>query len=462
MKRFNLFYSLIIIFCLSIINVKGQSNDSTIIRKFFNEALSDSKAYNWLDELVNGIGGRLSGSPEAAKAVEWAKKKMMEAGADTVILQPVMVPHWVRGAKEVGKIIDKGNDQVVPVTALGGSVATPKEGISATVIEVHDFDELKKLGTEKIKGKIVFYNHPFDQRYYNTFGAYSEAGRYRWAGPSEAARYGAVASICRSMAQNNDDFPHTGAMGYNDSLPKIPCAAISTNGANLLSKIIKANPETKFFLKQNCQMLDSVLSYNVVGVIRGTAPDSTEKEIITVGGHLDSWETGKGANDDGPGVAQSIEVIRLFKTTGIKPKRTIHAVAFMNEENGLRGGRKYAALAVQNKEKHLAAIESDEGSFTPFGFGLDMTDEKREIIRKWRDLFTPYNIWNFEEKYGGADISPLDTLKVPQIGLSVDSQRYFDYHHAGSDTFDKINRRELELGAAAMASLAFLLSQYGL
>ena len=449
----------LLICSLAISNINAQNNDSLIVSKFFSEALSNSKGYYWLDELVNKIGGRLSGSPEAAKAVEWAKKTMIEAGADTVFLQPVMVPHWVRGEKEVGKIIEKGNSQAVPITALGGSVATAKDGITATIIEVHDFDELKKLGEAKIKGKIVFYNHPFYQSHFNTFAAYSEAGKYRWAGPSEAARYGAIAAVCRSMAQNNDDFPHTGAMGYNDSLPKIPCAAISTNGANLLSRILKANPETKFFLKMNCQIMDSVLSYNVVGAIKGT---ERPEEIIVVGGHLDSWETGKGAHDDGAGVAQSIEVLRLFKTLGIKSKRTIRAVAFMNEENGLRGGKKYAELAEKNKEHHIAAIESDEGGFTPFGFGLDMDSLKRKTIQKWRTLFAPYNINNFEEQYGGADISPLEKQGVPQIGLAVDSQRYFDYHHAASDTFDKVNRRELELGAAAMASLIYLLSQYGL
>jgi hypothetical protein len=437
----------------------AQSSDSLIIHKIFSEALSNSKGYSWLDELVNGTGGRLSGSPEAAKAVEWAKKKMKEAGADTIILQPVLVPHWVRGEKEIAKIIEKGNTQVIPITALGGSIATSKEGITASIIEVHDFDELKKLGETKIKGKIVFYNHPFDQSFYNTFNAYSEAGKYRWSGPSEAARYGAIASICRSMAQNNDDYPHTGAMGYNDSLPKIPCAAISTNGANLLSRIIKANPDTKFYLKLNCQALDSMISYNVIGEIKGS---EHPEEYILVGGHLDSWETGKGANDDGSGVTQSMEVLRLFKTLGIKPKRTIRAIAFMNEENGLCGGKKYAELAEQNKEKHIVAIESDEGSFTPFGFALDMTNEKKQSIQKWRNLFLPYNIWNFEEEYGGADISPLKKLNVPQIGLAVDSQRYFDYHHAASDTFDKVNRRELELGAAGMASLIYLLSEYGL
>ncbi len=435
--------------------------DSTILKKIYNEEMLNGKAYSWLYDLTTKIGGRLSGSPEAAKAVEWAKKTMQEAGADSVWLQPVWVPHWVRGEKETGKIIDaKGNEQAVPITALGMSIATPKEGIKATIIEVHSFDELKKLGTEKIKGNIVFYNHPFDQTFVNTFDAYSEAGRYRYIGASEAARYGAVASIVRSMSSSDNDFPHTGAQGYNDSLPKIPCAAISTNGANLLSMILKADANTKFFLKQSCQLLDSVLSYNVVGEIKGT---EHPEEIIVVGGHLDSWETGKGANDDGSGVVQSIEVLRLFKALGIKPTRTVRAVAFMNEENGLKGGRKYAELAEKNKEKHIAAIESDAGGFSPQGFGLNMKPELKEKFVPWKKLFLPYEIWNWEGDGDGADISPMTrTGKVPGIGLIVNSQRYFEIHHAATDVIENVNKRELHLGAAAMSSLIYLLSAYGL
>jgi carboxypeptidase Q len=457
MRKFIFFLS--IYFLASIAYVKGQNADSVAIKKFFNEALTNSVAYKNLDHLANDIGGRLAGSPEAAKAVEWARKAMMGAGADTVWLQECTVPHWVRGEKEKGTIFYKNESRDVPVCALGESIATPKYGIKATVVEVKDFEDLKKLGKEKIQGKIVFYNHPFDQTFISTFDAYGEAVKYRWAGPSEAARYGAVASIVRSMAQNLDDFPHTGGMGYNDSLPKIPCAAISTNGAELLSSIIKSNPKTEFFLKQSCHMLDSVKSYNVIGEIKGSR---YPEEFIVVGGHLDSWETGKGANDDGTGVSASIEVIRLFKATGVKPQRTIRAVAFMNEENGLKGGEKYGEQALQKKENHIAAIESDEGGFLPMGFGLNMPEEKIKKIQSWKNIFLPYGIYYFERDGDGADVSPLTKAGVPGIGLHVNSQRYFDYHHAAIDTFDKVNRRELEMGAAAMAALIYLISEYGL
>jgi carboxypeptidase Q len=440
--------------------VSAQNNDSLMFRKIYGEALTNGKAYTWLNDLTTKIGGRLSGSPQAAQAVEWARKTMIEAGADSVWLQECMVPHWVRGEKESGVIIQSnGKKQQVPVCALGMSIATPKEGITAQVIEVHSFDELKEMGSEKVKGKIVFYNHPFDQKFINTFEAYGEAVKYRGSGASEAARYGAVASITRSMSSSDNDFPHTGAMGYNDSLPKIPCAAISTNAANLLSRILKSDPKTKFFLKQSCQTLDSVKSYNVVGAIKGSAHP---EEIIVVGGHLDSWETGRGANDDGSGVVQSIEVLRLFKALGIRPKRTIRAVAFMNEENGGMGGKKYAELAQLNNEIHIAGLESDAGGFTPKGFGLGMPEEKKQAVKKWAPLFLPYNIYDFDHEGDGSDISPLRKQKVPLIGLHVDSQPYFEIHHAFTDNMDNVNRRELLLGAASLASLIYLLQEYGL
>src|SRR5689334_9167555 len=295
----------LIIFSLHV-KVIAQKDDSLMLRKIYSEVLVNGKAYDYLHDLTKTVGGRLSGSPQAEQAVKLVEKQMKEAGADSVWLQEVKVPHWVRGEKEKGTILrSDGKKEDVPVCALGMSVATPSNGITAQVIEVHDFDELKKLGQEKIKGKIVFYNHPFNQTFVNTFEAYGEAVRYRWAGASEAARYGAVASITRSMSSSDNDYPHTGSMGYNDSLPKIPAAAISTRGANLLSKALKEDAGIKFFLKQSCQLMDSVLSHNVVGAIKGS---EHPEEIIVVGGHLDSWDLAEGANDDGSGVVQSVEV----------------------------------------------------------------------------------------------------------------------------------------------------------
>ncbi|MFM2207046.1 MAG: hypothetical protein RL213_1021 [Bacteroidota bacterium] len=439
----------------------AQVNDSVALRKIYSEVLSNAKAYDWLRELSCDIGGRLSGSPEAAKAVEWTRKKLVEAGADTVYLQEVWVPHWERGEKEKASITDsKGFSQEVPVCALGGSIATPRAGVSASVVEVTDFRQLDSIGEKGVRGKIVFYNHPFDPKFVNTFEAYGEAVEYRWKGPSMAARYGAVGSIVRSMTLSQDDYPHTGSMRYIDSLPKIPCCAISTNGADLLSRILRSDKDVTFRFSMGCQQMDSALSHNVIGEIRGAEKPG---EVIVVGGHLDSWDTGDGAHDDGAGIVQSIEVIRTLKALGWKPKRTVRMVAFMNEENGTKGGKKYAEHVKEIQEHHVAAIESDAGGFVPFGLGLQMKEDKKSIVRSWAPLFRPYNIWNFDEEHGGADIGHIQTLNgTPLIGLVIESQRYFDVHHAAIDTFDRINKRELLLGAATMTSIAYLLSTYGL
>ncbi|MBW8050615.1 MAG: M20/M25/M40 family metallo-hydrolase [Cytophagales bacterium] len=453
----------------------GQTNDSLVIRKIFSEALSNGKSYELLDHLCNNIGGRLSGSPQAAKAVEWSKQVMEDFGFDRVFLQEVMVPHWVRGEKEYAEIIkSKGSESIaVPVCALGGSVGTGSKGITANVVEVHNFEELEKLGGKKLKGKIVFYNRPMDPTHITTFRAYSEAVDQRWAGAMEAAKYGAIGVVVRSMTLALDDHPHTGSMGYgNDSngyyedeisvekdINKIPAAAISTKGAELLSSLLKKDPGLQFHFKMSCQTLPDVKSYNVVGEIKGS---KFTEEIILVGGHLDSWDLGDGAHDDGAGCVQAIEVLRIFKALNIRPKRTIRAVLFMNEENGLRGGKKYAELAKTNKEKHIAAIESDGGGSSPRGFGVSGKTEQVDKIISWTKWFEPYGHYQITKGGGGADISPLKDQNVTLIGLRVDSQRYFDYHHAVTDTFDKVNKRELELGAAAMAALVYLLDEYGL
>ena len=438
----------------------AQSSDSIIIRKIYTEALSNGLAYGWLDHLVNNIGGRLSGSPEAEKAVLYVENELNAVNPDRIFKQDVMVPHWVRGAKETAEV-RMANKKTIPVSicALGGSISTPKEGIKAKMIEVKDFDELKKFGSELIKGKIVFFNHPMDPANYNTFKSYGEAVKYRWGGASQAAKYGAVGVVVRSMTLAYDDYPHTGAMGYVDTIPKIAACAISTKGAEILSNALKAEPQLDFIYKQNCRMLPDTLSYNVIGEIKGS---EYPEEIILAGGHLDSWETGKGAHDDGTGVVQCMEILNLFRKLNIHPKRTIRCIAYMNEENGGKGGEKYAELAKQNNEKNIVAIESDGGGTTPRGFSLKGDSLVSERIKQWSGLFVGYGIHEWEKGYGGADINHLENQGTFLIGLNVDSQRYFDYHHAASDTFDKVNKRELELGAASMAALMYLISEYGL
>ena len=418
------------------------------------------KSYEMLDYLSNKIGGRVTGSSQAAQAVDWTAKTMKEYDFDTVYLQQVKVPHWVRGEKETAEILfSKGQKQQVSICALGGSVATDSKGITANVIEVKSLEELQKIGKENIQGKIVFFNRPMDPTNIYTGKAYGNAVNQRSLGAIEAAKYGAIGVVVRSMTLKKDNFPHTGAMNYNDSIKKIPAIAISTEGADCLSHALENDPRVTFYLKTNCRILPDTISYNVIGEIKGS---QHPEEVVLVGGHLDSWDTGKGANDDGTGCVQSIEVLRLFKSLGIKPKRTIRAVMFMNEENGLRGGIKYGELAETNKENHIAAIESDAGGFSPKGFSIDADTKTIQTIQKWQYLFLPYDILKFYKGSGGADVSQINYKNTAKMELETDSQRYFDYHHAASDTFDKVNKRELELGAATMAALVYLISEYGL
>ncbi|AWI26732.1 M28 family peptidase [Flavobacterium pallidum] len=438
-----------------------QSTDEQQLKDIYQQALTNSECYSWLDHLTNTIGGRLTGSANAQKAVDYTQSELQKLGLDRVYLQEVMVPHWERGAKETAYIEISKKKISVPVCALGMSVATPEKGILAEVIEVHSIKELETLGTEKIKGKIVFFNRPMENALIEPMEAYRGAGDQRGSGPREASKYGAIGVIVRSLSLRLDDFPHTGATRYGD-IPKtqyIPGAAISTKGAELLSKSLKVNPHLKFFLKQSCKKYEDVLSYNVIGEIKGT--EHPEK-IMVVGGHLDSWDLGTGAQDDGAGVVQSMEVLRLFKILNYKPKNTIRAVLFMNEENGVRGGNKYNEQAQANKENHIFALESDSGGFTPRGFTIDADDTSLAKIQGWKPLFEPYQLHLFMKGHSGSDVEPLKSDRIVKVGLKPDTQRYFDYHHAANDTFEAVNKRELELGAAAMASLMYLMDQYGI
>lgn len=436
--------------------------DSEQIKSIYNTSLSNGKSYEWLDHLSNQIGGRLSGSYNAEQAVKYTKEELDLVGLDKVWLQPVMVPKWVRGNPEFAYIeIAPGETISVNICALGGSIATVMPGIKANLIEVNGIDELKALTPEQVNGKIVFFNRPMDETLINTFQSYGGCVDQRYAGAMEAGKLGAVGVIVRSMNLRLDDFPHTGSMTYGD-LPanqRIPSAAISTNHAELLSSMLKLDKNVKFYFKQNCSQQKDVQSYNVIGEITGS---EFPKEIIVVGGHLDSWDLGDGAHDDGAGCVQSMDVLRLLKESGIRPKRTIRVVLFMNEENGLRGGRKYAEEAERNGENHIFALESDSGGFTPRGFSFDCSDSNFQQILSWKPLFEPYLIHYFEKGGSGADIGPLKGNNNVLAGLRPDSQRYFDYHHASNDTFDAVNKRELELGAATMTSLVYLIDKYGI
>ncbi|WP_372793182.1 M20/M25/M40 family metallo-hydrolase [Lutibacter sp.] len=460
---FTLSFLMVLISCSKVKSNKEiqqtvNKTDSITIKQIFNSALNEGQSYQWLNVLSNDIGGRLSGSPEAQQAVEWGEKLMTDLDFDKVWLQPIMVPHWVRGEKEEAYFIVNNTKFNVPICALGGSISTLENGITGEVIEVKSLKEAEELG-EKLRGKIVFFNRPFDDTLIRTFQAYGGCVDQRYSGAMVTGKFGALGAIVRSMTNSIDDYPHTGVMSYGDLLEeeKVPTAAISTKAANLLSEYLKENPALKFYFKQSCKTLPDAPSFNVIGEITGS---EFPEKYITVGGHLDSWDLGDGAHDDGAGIVQSIEVARLLKLNGIKPKHTIRVVLFMNEENGSKGGEKYAEEAKKNNENHIAALESDSGGFTPRGFSFDANGENQKLFISWKSLLAPYGLHDMEKGGSGADIGPLKNDTISLFGYRPDSQRYFNYHHAETDTFDKVNKRELELGAASMTSLIYLLDTY--
>ncbi|WP_276480050.1 M20/M25/M40 family metallo-hydrolase [Paraflavitalea pollutisoli] len=447
--------------CLLIVTLPAlaRQDDSLLIRSISDEILVNGKAYENLRVLTKQVGARLSGSAGMYKAEAWGQKTLEQAGADKVWLQACMVPHWVRGGKDEAYIVGQPRNTPLDILALGNSAGTGPKGVKALVIVINSFDELE-LRKEEVKGKIVFYNYKFNNKLVKTFQAYGDAGKYRGQGPSRAAKYGAVAVLVRSMSNAADNNPHTGGTNYNDSFPKIPAAAVGLHDADKLASLVSANKNTTVYLKTLAQMLPDTIGHNVIGEWKGTEfPD----QIITIGGHLDSWDPAEGAHDDGAGCVQSIEVLRALKAIGYKPKRTIRIVLFANEENGLRGGTKYAQEAKEKGEQHYFALESDEGGFTPRGFGFTASEEQLAKIRQWAPLFRPYGVFELNAGGGGADIGPLNrTFKTPLAGLEPDSQRYFDIHHARSDVFEAVNKRELELGAVNMAALIYLVDKYGL
>jgi hypothetical protein len=456
------FFSLSLLFSIAL-SLSAQNDiekDAFALRKIYDLALTQGKSYEWLRTLTTVAPARLSGSPQAAAAVEFTRQMLDSMGVDRVELQPCMVPHWVRGKKEIVRVTQSvmgGFD--LHALALGGSGAG---SISGDVVEVKSIEELEKLGKSGVEGKIVFFNRPFNLTQINTFAAYSGAVDQRGVGPSKAAKLGAIAVMVRSMTNRLDDIPHTGGTRFEEGQKPIVAVAIATNDAERVSTLLQKS-KVSVYLETDCQILKDKPSFNVIADIRGSEKPN---EIIVIGGHLDSWDVAQGAHDDGAGCVQAMDVLYLMKKMGIQPKRTIRCVLFMNEENGLAGGKKYAEVAAANKtERALAALESDSGGFTPRGFRCDaeasVFEKYFKRLAKWSDLLSPYNL-ELRKGGGGADINPLKPQKTLLIGFEPDSQRYFDYHHTTTDTFDAINKRELELGAAAMTSLVFLLDKYGL
>jgi len=453
-------FTIIIFFSIYCANAQVTNNDSTICSTFFKQALNDDWAIAQLEYLVKNYPERLCGTKNSIAALEWSDKVLKNIGADSIFRQELMVPCWKRGIKEKGKIISKiSGTKNINVCALGNSIGTGPKGITANVVEVKNFEELKALGTEKVKGKIVFFNRAMDPSFYYTFQAYGGAANQRTRGASEAAKYGAVAVVIRSLTLSTDTFPHTGVMRYDTTVAKIPAFSVCTSNANELSDWLKNDGQLSLYLESNCEMLPEQKSYNLVAELKGS---DFPNEYITVGGHIDCWDNSDGAHDDGAGIIHSIEVLKLFKDLEIKPKHTIRIVMFMDEEMDQRGAKKYAEIAGKNNEKHIAAIESDRGGATPVGFSMDVADSVYKKVISWSKYFNNYGIFQLIRGGSGVDIGPLKKFGVPLFAIMPDSQRYFDYHHSGNDSFKSVNKRELQLGSASIAFMAFMIDKYGL
>jgi carboxypeptidase Q len=437
-----------------------RKDDAAVIEKIYSEALSDSTAFHNLRTLCTHYPGRICGTSQAAAAVEWSKEMLETMGLDTVWLQPVKVKRWDRGEPEVARVTsNRIGEHSLSVCAAGWSVGTGPDGLSSKVVMVSSRDELKALGEKGIRGKIVFFNQAMDPTHYYTFNSYGEAVWQRAVGASEAARFGAKAVLIRSLTEALDDYPHTGIMHYADSLSHIPALAVSTLGADSLADWLQSDPNLSLYVRNTSVELPETGSFNVIGEIRGTEKPG---EIIAFGGHLDAWDITQGAHDDGAGVIQTMEVLRLFKKLEIKPKHTIRIVVFMDEEVAQRGAAAYAEYVKASHEKHIAAIETDRGAFTPYGFSIDAPVQVLGEIERWRDLLKPYGIWSFERGGSGVDIRDLKPLGVPLLALITDSQRYFDYQHAATDTWRKVHPRELQLGSATIAAIVYLIDNYGI
>lgn len=436
----------------------AQQEDVFFIKSIYDYTLTEGKCYKNLEELCK-VGGRLAGSPAYDEAVKVTAQQLEKINQVEVSLQPCEVNGWERGDVEIVQILDNGKK--LRASSLGNAIGTGEGGLTAEVIEVQSLDEVEKLGRSEIAGKIVFFNRPMDPTKIRTFEAYGGAADQRVAGPSKAAAYGAVATLVRSLTLKQDSIPHTGTLRYNEAFPKIPALAISTLDANYLSELLKEK-SVQIYIENYATPTSIKETHTVIGEIKGSQyPD----EIILVGGHLDAWDIGQGAHDDGAGCVQSIQVLETLEALNYKPKRTIRCVLFANEENGLAGGLEYARVSNEKGEYHLAALESDAGGFTPRGFSFDGHEEilerKYRKITEWLPLLEPYGL-TFRLGGSGADINPLKSQKGILIGLRPDSQRYFDFHHTAVDTLEAVNERELKMGAASMTALIYLLDKYGL
>ena len=458
-RTFFFLFSAVTTLLASSANAQVYNNaDSALIRKLYDEVLQSEEMDANLRYLTSHIGARIAGSEQAQKAVDWLKATMSGYRPDSIYLQPVMVPHWVRGEKESASFTTGGRTVRLDITALGGSVGT-NGTLTAQLVEVKSWAELSSLSDEQVRGKIVFFNRAMDAREVETFKAYLSAADQRAKGAIAASKKGAIGALIRSLTLAKDDYPHTGAMSYDAAVKKIPAAALSTNSADKLSEALKKDSTLQVSLQMNCVQLPDVLSYNVIAELKGT---TYPNEFVTIGAHIDSWDVGAGASDDGTGLVQSMEVLRAFKATGLKPARTLRVILYMNEEAGAHGGVEYAKQASARNEHHVAAIESDAGGFTPRGFRIEASPEVMAKFKAWALLLAPYKAGDIQPQQRGVDLVPMQGAAKALLSLDCDDSRLFYIHHSALDTYDKINPREVAMGAAAMAAMTALLCKYGL
>ena len=436
-------------------------SDSALVREVFSEVLAHGEAHENLRVLCKDIGHRLSGSASADRAMAWGQGVMERYGADTSYIMPVTVPSWTRGnVAEATATSHDGTRTPLHITALGGSVPTPNaEIIEGPLLVVRHLDALDTLDAS---GHIVLFNRPMDPLLINTGAAYGGAFDQRGGGASAAAKAGAIGVLVRSLTHALDTLPHTGSLRYKEDVPRIPAAAISTVDASKLARAYATSQgPIAIEMQMNCRDLGSVAQGNVIGEWRGS---ESPQEIITLGGHLDSWDIGEGAHDDGSGVVHTLEALRALKAVGYAPRHTMRFVLFINEENGNRGGKMYAKVAAEEHEqglRHVAAMESDAGGFVPRGVRMDAPQDGVELIRSWSTTLEPYNLHYFGKGGAGVDIGPLKELEPRPLlmGLVPDGQRYFDLHHSSQDVWENVHKRELELGAATCASMLVLLDR---
>ncbi|MDD4968377.1 MAG: M20/M25/M40 family metallo-hydrolase [Paludibacter sp.] len=439
--------------------VKAQDTEKNTISAIYQNALTNYDSYNNLRELCTKAPGRLVGSPASELAIQILKAQVGKLQPDTCYLQNYTTPSWrvkspCRATVQYGSKTESLN-----VVNLGLSVSTPLTGITGEILEVHSLNAVDSLGSKVVKDKIVFFNRAMDNSKTNTFEAYSGGVDQRAGGAAKAAQYGASGAIVRSLSTEKYDFPHTGVSRYKEGITKIPNISISTNDAEMLSRLNKQHAGVKVWVKSDTETIDSARTSNLIAEIKGS---KHPEKIILIGAHMDAWFNSPGAHDDGAGCEQMIDVFRIFKELNIKPENTIRLVLFMDEEMYQSGSKVYAASVGKEKREHIVSIESDAGGLLPLGFGIDAGDSVINSLKKLAEPLVDYGIYKTGKGYGGVDIAPLKSFGIPLVGLMTNSQRYFEYHHSANDTVENVSRREMQLGTAAIASLVYLIDKNGI